>query len=721
MADVPPDQSASNELSGVVHGSAVQARSIYGGVHFTVTQPGPAQLAAPAQLPVVAAHFSGRSAELADLQHAAERYDHVRRLTVVVVTGPGGAGKTSLATYWLHRISGRYDGGALYADLHGHIPDAATPPGETLTGFLSALGTPPDRIPVNMDDQAKLYRSLTSGRRLLVLLDNAASAAQVRALLPGPGPVPAGDHPGLPSLVAVTTRWRIAGLAIDGARFIELGPLDDQSCAELLSRMAGTDRAGVEPDAVHAVVRLCGGLPLAVCAAGAQLATHPRWPVGRVAAELASEKDRLTALAVNEDLSVRAAFDVSYQALPAATARLYRLLPLIPGPDFGPELAAATASLTAAQADRLLDELAAASLLEETGEQRFHLHDLVKLHARDHARAEPAHEHLAAIARAVGWYLSRAVAADLTIIPARWHLNPMYEQARAAPPTFAGRPEALRWMEDELPGLMAAVRAAHDEGLHEQAWQLCEAAWGLLTYRKYFRYWIESHLLGVESARACGAVRAEARLRIQLGLAYLNRSQHDQARAEFVRSLALARQGRHRIGTANALEHVGLTELSLGRPQEAMDTFLQARDLYAEIGAARGLMGITRHIGEAYRDVGQHEQAVRHLLDARQMAASIPDPYNEARCLTSLGQVYLRTTEPSSAVNALSEALQIMARLGAQYEQARIRVLLAEALLGLGEPGQAREHYAEALAIYSASGAPQAEDIQRLLDELGSS
>jgi hypothetical protein len=479
---------AANELSGVVHGSAVQARSIEGGVHFTIAPPASARMPLPAQLPVAAAHFTGRAQELAALRRAAEEYDPVRRLAMVVISGPGGAGKSSLATRLLHGVSGRYAGGALYTDLRGHSLDNAIAPSEVLTGFLAALGTPPDRIPVSLEDQAKLYRSLTSERRMLVLLDNAATAAQVRALLPGPGPGPGpgsmsgpgsgpgpdDQQPGLPSLVAVTTRWRIAGLAMDGARFVELGPLDDESGAELLRRMIGADRTTAEAEAIRSVVRLCGGLPLAICAAGARRAARPRWPVTRLAAELASEQDRLAAFTVKGDLSVRATFDVSYRSLPAGTARLYRLLSLIPGPDFGSELAAATAGLSPEQASELLDELTAASLLVETGQQRFRFHDLVKLHARDQVTAA---ERPAAIASAVGWYLAGAVAADIVVIPGRWRLNPMYEQARAAPPAFGTRQDALRWLESELHDLIAAIQTAHDEDLHEQAWQLCEAMW----------------------------------------------------------------------------------------------------------------------------------------------------------------------------------------------------------------------------------------------------
>ncbi|HZR49871.1 MAG TPA: tetratricopeptide repeat protein [Streptosporangiaceae bacterium] len=710
-----------NELSGVVHGSAVQAGNIHGGVHFSVTRSSPVQMPVPAQLPPATAYFSGRSGELRDLQQAADECDPVRRLAVVVISGTGGAGKTSLATYWLHSISAAFDGGALYADLRGHAPEAAAPPGEVLTGFLSALGVPPDRIPVELSEQAKLYRSLTSGRRMLVLLDNAATAAQVRALLPGPGPRQVPEQPELPTLVVVTTRWRIAGLALDGARFIELGPLDDQAGTELLGHMVGAARAAAETDAVRSVVRLCGGLPLAVCAAGARLAAHLRWPVGRVAAELASEKDRLAALTIGDDLSVRAAFDVSYQALPIPAARLYRMLSLVPGHDFGSEIAAATAELPAGQAAALLDELATASLLEEAAEQRFRFHDLVRLHARERADAEPEQLRRAATARAIGWYLAKAVAADIVIIPGRRRLNPMYERARAAAPGFAGPPDALRWAESELPGLVAAVHAAHDQHLDEQTWQLCEALWGLFTYRKYFRYWIQTHLAGIDSARTCGNRRAEARVRTQLGLAYLNLGRHDEARQEFLGSLALDRQEGHALGEASALENLGLTELSLGRSEAALGSFLQARDIYSQNGYPRGIMAMTRHIGEAHRDAGRHDQAVRNLLEARRMAAALPDAYNEARCLTSLGQAHLQAGEHGSAVDALSEALMLMVRLDGRYEQARIGVLLADALLGLGQPSAAREHLARSLAIYSGIDAPETGDIRHRLAELGPS
>jgi tetratricopeptide (TPR) repeat protein len=718
-------QSSRNELGGVVHGSAIQAGSIHGGVHFSVAQPTTVRLPVPAQLPPPPANFSGRSEELASLDRVSSRYEPARRLTVAVLVGPGGSGKTSLAAYWLDRISDRSEGGALFADLRGHTPEAAAPPGDVLAGFLRALGMAEEQIPLALHEQVALYRSVTAGRPMIVLLDNAASAAQVRSLLPGPGPRPtAVTQPEIEqgirsSLVVVTSRWRITGLAMEGARLVEVGPLDEVSAVELFGRLIGTDRAAADQAATDSVVRLCGGLPLAVCVAGARLAQHPRWPIRRMADELVSERHRLAALSVPGDVSVRAVFDVSYQALPADTARLYRLASLLPGPDFGPDLAAAAIGTAPGPVSELLDTLVSASLLTETGDQRFTFHDLAKLHAREKADDLPADKRRAVIARAVGWYLRTAVAADIVVSPGRWRLNPMYEQAHDSRPAYDGPAAALEWLEAWLPGLLAAVQSAHDEGLHEQAWQLCEALWGLFLYRKYFQRWISSHLTGLASAQECGDRRAEARMRVQLGTAYRSLSQHATAREHFTRALALAREEQHHIGEATALEQLALLDLAQGHPDEAIPAFTQARSIHQRIGVVRGVALTTRHIGEAHRDAGRYPEAITELTRARSMLAALPDPYMEARALTSLAQAHILAGRWEMAAGPLTEALETMGELGSPYEQARIHRLLAEVSDQLGDPPTARAHLHEALIIFEQAGAPEADQVRRKLGESG--
>lgn len=705
LGGTEPDPAWSNEISGTVHGPALQARSILGDVVFNV---GPAHLLpVPGQLPPAPPNFTGRARDLAALNSLRAGQESARPLTLAVIVGVGGAGKTSLALRWLHQVRADYPSGQLYADLGGHRPDAADQPGEILGRFLRSLGTVPERVPMGIAEQVTAWRSLSNGRRLILLLDNAASAAQVRTLLPGPGP----------SLVVVTTRWRIGGLAMDGARFTELGPLDEPDAVELLDRVVGMGRARSELQAAQDVVRLCGRLPLAVCVSGARLAPRPLWPVERMAAELASERHRLAALHLTEDLSVRAAFDVSYQALPRHTARAYRLLALVPGPDFGPELAAAAVAVPVDEGSHLLEALAEASLLEEIGTERFRYHDLVRLHARECAEAEDTEaERESAIVRSIGWYLYSAVAADLVVSPGRWRLNPMYDSARVATTAFAGSAEALEWLEDSLPGLLAALRAASDQGLHEQAWQLCEALWGLFMYRKYFRPWIDSHLLGLASARACGDGRAEARMRIQLGYAYYSLRRYGEAADQFTSALALSQQDNHQLGEGTALEQLALIDLRQGRYDEAIEAFARAQTIFEHLGIARGVALMARHIGEAHLGAQRYEQAIGLLLRARAMFASQADAYMEARTLTGLAQAHLLAGRPGAAVELLNEALAIVTGLGARHEEARTRVALADAAALLGEAEQARGHLQVALAIYTRIGAPEADEIRVRLD-----
>jgi tetratricopeptide (TPR) repeat protein len=659
----------------------------------------------PSQLLPVPPNFINRDTELAALLSLLGGTEPRRPVTLSVIVGVGGAGKTSLALRWLHDLVGRFPAGQLYADLRGHHPDTTVGPGEILGRFLRSLGVAPERIPLELDEAAALWRSVTAGRPMIMLLDNAASAAQVRALLPGPGP----------SLVAVTTRWRLGGLAIDGAHFTELGPLVERDAIELLARVMGTTRASAEPEAARAVVRMCGQLPLAVCISAARLAANPRWRVERVAAELASERDRLTALTLTEDLSVRATFDMSYQALPPEAPQAYRSLSLVPGPDFSRDLAAAALAATPGETAQVLDQLTGASLLEEMAEGRFRYHDLVRLHAREHADADPESERGFVVARAVDWYLESAVAADLVIIPGRWQLSGLFSQARQRPPAFPSPAEALAWLEAELPGLLAAVQAAHDAGLHEHVWQLCEALWGLFLYRRHFRHWIAAHETGIASAQACGDLRAQARMRDQLGFAYLTLRRYDVAEEQFTQAVSLAQQAGHRLGEAAPLEHVGLTLLATHRPDEALPYFIQAQSTYEELGRRRGVALMTRRIGEAHRDSGRYQESIATLDQARREFAALPDAYNEARATTDLAEAHIQAGQSADAVALLTEALATITRLGARDKQAGIHVLLADAAERQDDAARARDHLAQALVIYTELGAPEAAQVSERL------
>jgi hypothetical protein len=368
------DASPENELSGTVFGSSVQAGTILGGIQLHIEAR--STLPTPAQLPP-SRFLTGRERELkelADLRRSTSREGETNHLSIVVITGAAGVGKTALGTSWLNQIRDEYKDGQLFVDLRGFSGgDRPMPSSEPLEGFLRALGISADGIPVNPDEQAALFRSLTTQRRMIIMLDNAVSAAQVRSLLPGPGP----------ALVVVTTRRSSAGLILDGARLLSVEPLDKFGARDLLQHMLGADRIRAEPDEALSLVALCGGLPLAVCAAGARLASRRRWSIARVVKELIDETRRLSLLSMEDDFSITGSLDLSYRALPDKAARLYRILGMHTRTDFGTETAAALAGITLGEAALQLAILDGANLLEEVSTDRFRFHVLFRLHARE--------------------------------------------------------------------------------------------------------------------------------------------------------------------------------------------------------------------------------------------------------------------------------------------------------------------------------------------------
>jgi DNA-binding SARP family transcriptional activator len=355
----------------------------------------------PAQLPADAAAFSGRQAELAQLDSHWSGQGERRSPAVVVIAGTAGVGKTALAVHWAHRVRDRFPDGQLYVDLRGWAAGAPLRPIDALAGFLPALGVPAAEVPDQVEQAAALYRSLLAGRRMLVVLDNTRSPGQVRPLLPA--------SPGC--AVVLTSRDQLRGLiARDGAVRLDLDVLAPREARRLLTRLLGAERVDAEPEAEAELVRLCGYLPLALRIAAANLSGRPRTTVAAYAAELAGG-DRLRALEAGEDTdaAVRVAFDRSYAALPAAARRLFRLLGLVPGAGIGPPAAAALAATDAAAAAALLDRLASAHLAGERAPNRYVLHGLLRRYAADRASAEdsPA-EREAALGRLLDHYLHGA-------------------------------------------------------------------------------------------------------------------------------------------------------------------------------------------------------------------------------------------------------------------------------------------------------------------------
>ncbi|MGW0579093.1 AfsR/SARP family transcriptional regulator, partial [Streptomyces sp. NPDC002920] len=422
----------------------------------------------PAQLPADLATFAGRRAELARV--VALSAADAPGMRIAVVSGMGGIGKTTLAVRWAHRIAHRFPDGQLYVNLRGFDPGGtATDPGEALRGFLEGLGVPPQRMPAGTDAQTGLYRSLLARRRVLILLDNARSAEQVRPLLPG--------SPGC--MVVVTSRDRLLGLVTaEAAHPVALDRLPPAEARESLVRRLGAERVSAEPAAVEEIVARCAGLPLALAVVATRAATHPGFPLAAIAADLREARDSLDAFADSDPAGdVRAVLSCSYRALSPPAARLLRLLSLHPGPDVTVPAAAAVADGTPAAARRLLTELTGAHLLTEHAPGRFSCHDLLRTYAMElAAEHDGTAGREAAVRRTLDHYLHTAHTAARLYSP--WFMASSLSEAApgARPESFADDGQALRWYTAERRVLHALAASARERGHDGHVWRL---AWAL--------------------------------------------------------------------------------------------------------------------------------------------------------------------------------------------------------------------------------------------------
>ncbi|MDA0564144.1 tetratricopeptide repeat protein [Streptomonospora sp. S1-112] len=688
--------------------AVVQAGAVHGGVHIHTGDRGDP----PRQVPLAPRHFTDREREQGILDGAALAAQRDGLPRIVVVSGPGGVGKTALAARFLHTAADSFPDGLLHADLRGFAPGAAPlDPGAVLDGFLRSLNTEAGAIPADPAARAAQFRSRTAGRSLAVLLDNAASAAQVRLLLPG-----GGAH-----LVVVTTRLRLTGLAPEGATFLQVGPLPGDAAAHLVARVLGDDRPRRETEAVNRLTRLCGGLPLALCAAASRLALRPHQSVGRLVAQLDTEHGRIARLSRHqepEESSVQAVFDSSYAHLDPTARRLYRLLGLPSGPDTTVTAAAALLGAGEERAEDAVDDLLAASLLEEHAPGRYRQHDLARLHARERLAADEGPEAREEARRRLGrYFLDSAVNADLALNPGRWHLGPRFEEERDGE-SFADRTAAVAWLEAELPNLRAWIADCHETGDHETCWQLCEALRTLFNVRKHYDAWDATHRTALASARILGDAAAEALVLSNLGVLQTQLGDARSAREHQRSALDLWERAGHALGRASTLEDLGISEMALGNPDSAAGYFSRALEVHRRLGRERGIASMRRRLGEAARDQGDHAAAKAHFRHALDYFGEDTEPYLRIRSLVELVPCLVADGETSAAEQALDEALGISERIGARAEAARIHVLWADTASVLGSAEAVWTHLSTALSIYSALGAPQAEAIRQRIADL---
>jgi tetratricopeptide (TPR) repeat protein/transcriptional regulator with XRE-family HTH domain len=578
--------------------SAESSSSHRTGIPRSVTDP------ALHQLPADVAAFTGREAELEQLRALVDRSAGEAPVVISAIAGMAGVGKTALAVHLAHELAPQFPDAQLYVNLHGYEPTQRLSPTQVLDQFLRALGMSPEALPTEAEEQAARYRGLLTGKRALVVLDNASSAEQVRPLLPG-SPT---------CLVLVTSRSRLPGLvAREGARLLPLASLSPEEAIELLTRVVGRDRVGVEQEPAAEVVRVCGYLPLAVRIAGARLTTRPTMSLAGLAARLADEQRRLRELSAG-DVQVRASFALSYEELDPAAARMFRRLGLIPGADFASSVAAALTGVMPEHAEGLLEYLVDGHLIEAAPTAgRYRFHDLLRLYARERLQVdETIHSRHDTLRRMLDWYLGAADAAQGILAPARRRLP--YQRARDLPlPVFATHAQALAWFEAEQASLVAATHLAAERDLYPFAWQLPDALMNFFYLRKPWADWRDTHQVGLAAAQRARDRQAEAWMLAGLGTLHSDLRQLEQAIDDFHRSVAICREIGDRVGEARAESMLGDTYLKLRHFGKAIDCCHRALVISRESGECFREGMTLLFLGKAYRQLGQFEEAIDHL------------------------------------------------------------------------------------------------------------
>ncbi|GAA2612298.1 hypothetical protein GCM10009863_27500 [Streptomyces axinellae] len=632
--------------------------------------------------------------------------------TALVVSGPAGVGKTAVANRWLRRHAGSF-ARVLYADLAAHAPYGPTRAADVLEGLLRALGVDP--VPPDPAERGTLWRVLAAELPVAVLLDDAASAAQARPLLPA-----AGEG----GLAVVTSRGSLSALLADGAVLHPLGALTPDAAVSLLARAGDGERTGREPHGAIDVVTLCACLPLPVRLAAAQLALHPEQPVGALAAALSRGRGALDSAAPAEgQAAVSAALDESYRLLPSAAARTYRRLGLLPARSCTPPLAAAVCDRTPGQAAADLATLVRAGLLEPPGPNGSHrFHDLVRAHARRRGeRDETVLVQEQTVRRYAEWSLHTATRAVAVLArgsrtPGRApHALPPPPAPDSAPSTpsapatdstaspaspastaFTGEEAALFWLDDEHDSLMAVLRRSSAAGWDTVCWRLADAMGTLFRRLNATAQWTEAYELGLAAARRAGSRAGEGRMLLSGAEGLREAGRYEEAAECYALARHHAEQDKDPYQQAEALDGLATTRLRVRRLPSAAAGFRDALRLREELADGHGAALSRLGLGEIALLAHDWGSAVRQLARAQVELTAYGDGHGAARALTLLGQGKARAGDSRGGERELRTALAAFETLGATYWQMRALELLGQVAHADGDRERAHAHYAQA-------------------------
>jgi tetratricopeptide (TPR) repeat protein len=665
----------------------------------------------PARLPADVAGFSGRAGHLRQLTDLLDAAGAPPAAPVVAtISGTAGVGKTALAVHWAHRVAGEFPDGQLYVNLRGfHQGGQVMAPAEAVRGFLDALGVPPDRVPPDPAAQAALYRSLVAGRRMLVLLDNARDAAQVRPLLPA---TPT-------ALAVVTSRDQLTGLvAADGAYPLALDVLAIGEAHELLARRLGPHPVAAEPDEVQRIVDACARLPLALAVTAAR-ARQTGFPLATIAAELDGAGQRLDVLDAGDAASqVRAVFSWSYTALTPPAARLFRLLGLHPGPDISAAAAASLVGRPLREARRTLTELARANLLTERASGRYAMHDLLHAYAADLAeRDEPADDRWAARSRLFDTYAGTAHAADRLLYPHREPipLPPAPPAAGVHLESLADHDAAMAWLVAEHQALLAVARQAADTGFDAHAWQLAWAVDTFLDWRGHWRELAAVWQVAIGAARRLGDPGAQAYAHRYLALADTRHGRHADAQARLRHALGLYARTGDQLGQADTHRNAAYVCWRLGEPERALDHAQRALDLYRAVGHQRGQASALNAVGWYHTQLGDHASALVHCEQALDLLRRLGHRHPQAATWDSLGLIHHRLGHHAEAAACYRRALDLFGEVGDRYERGATLGRLGDTHAATGAHDAARDAWGRALEILTELDHPDAEAVRAKL------
>jgi DNA-binding SARP family transcriptional activator/tetratricopeptide (TPR) repeat protein len=684
------------------------------------SDPAPAEpgvvIPVPAQLPFEAPGFSGRHDELSLLQAVlpARSAGSDEPVPVVVISGTAGIGKTALAIRFGRQVAKRFPDGQLYAHLRGLGP--ATPPvepGEVLRSFLDALGLAPHRIPADTEGRAALYRSLLDGKRMLIVLDNARNAAQVRPLLPG--------SPGC--LVVVTSRNEMTGLvAAQGAVPLTLDVLSSAEAREMLSRRLGQDRAAAEPEAAEEIIEECAHLPLALSIAVGRAAGRPKRPLAELAAELRDARGRLDALEADDAATdVRAVLSWSYDQLSEGAAQMFRLLGLHPGPDISLSAAASLAGIPRAKAGTALRELTRTHMVAEHQPGRFTFHDLLRFYAADQAeRHEATQDRHAAVHRVLDHYLYTAMAASQRFSPFRSPLRLAPVQPDVLPADVAGKEQAMSWFDAEVPVLLALIGYADANGFDEYAWQISWTLGPFFNRRGRWRDYAASQRTALAAAQRLGDTVALAHTHYLLGNAQAHMGDYEAASPNIRRALDLFRELGDRANEGMVLNGLASMLEDQERYPEALAVALDALRMLKAAGHWWSQGNLENGVGWLYAHLGQYDQALIHCQRALSLHRESGYRGGTADTMDSLGYVYLRLGDIAQAKASYAKAIDAYREIGSPYGEANSLASLGDARLAEGDPAAAATAWREAVAILESLPHPLADEVRAKLGALGS-